>query len=181
MVTINLRPEDSKEEVNAILDHCKNIGIEAVKCDIWGKGGKGGIELAEKAVEMMKMPAKFGFLYPLNIPVREKIEKIATKIYGADGVEYTNDAIEQLADIEKSSYSKLPVCMAKTQFSLSDNPQLLGAPKGFNITVKRLKVSAGAGFIVAFSGDILTMPGLPKHPAAENMDISENGKIKGLF
>jgi formate--tetrahydrofolate ligase len=181
IVTVNLRTEDPKEEVSVVIDYCKNLGLEAVVSDLWGKGGAGGIDLAKKSVEMIKKASKFQYLYGLNMSVREKIESIAVKIYGADRAAFTNEAIQQLAEIEKSGYSKLPICMAKTQFSLSDNPQLLGAPKGFNITVKRLKVSAGAGFIVAFTGDILTMPGLPKHPAAENMDISESGKIKGLF
>jgi formate--tetrahydrofolate ligase len=149
--------------------------------DVWGKGGAGGVNLAKRAVDISKKPSKFQYLYGLNMPVRAKIESIAAKIYGAERVEFTKEALEDLLKIEKNKYSKLPICMAKTQFSLSDDPNLLGAPKGFNITVKKLKVSAGAGFIVAFTGDILTMPGLPKHPAAEKMDISENGKIKVLF
>ena len=181
IVSVNLRTEDPKEELNAVLDYCKGLGIEAVISDLWGKGGAGGVDLAKKAVEMVKKTSKFRFLYGLSEPVRKKIEKIATYIYGAEGVEYTKEALKDLEGVEGSEYSKLPICMAKTQFSLSDDPQLLGAPKGFNITVKRLKVSAGAGFIVAFTGDILTMPGLPRHPAAEGMDISESGKIKGLF
>ena len=180
IVSINLRTEDPKEELNAVLDHCKDIGVEAVISDLWGKGGAGGVDLAKKAVEMVKKPSKFRFLYGLNESVKRKIEKISTYIYGADAVEYANEARKSLMEIE-GRYCGLPICMAKTQFSLSDDPQLLGAPKGFNITVKRLKVSAGAGFIVAFTGDILTMPGLPRHPAAESMDISESGKIKGLF
>ncbi|MFH1710261.1 MAG: formate--tetrahydrofolate ligase, partial [bacterium] len=181
IVSVNLRTEDSKEEAVAVLDHCKSLGIEAVISDLWGRGGAGGVNLAEKAVEMLKKPSKFRCLYGLNISVRAKIGSIAAEIYGASKVDFTDEALKDLAAIEKSKYSKFPICMAKTQFSLSDKSELLGAPKGFNITVKRLKVSAGAGFIVAFTGDILTMPGLPKHPAAENMDISESGKIKGLF
>jgi formate--tetrahydrofolate ligase len=181
IVSVNLRSEDSKEEVNAVLDFCKKEGIEAVVSDHWGKGGAGGVDLAKKSVEAMKRMAKFHYLYDLNASIRAKIEKIATDIYGADKVDFTQEALKELEEMEKTEYSKLPICMAKTQFSLSDNPELLGAPKSFNITVKRLKVSAGAGFIVAYTGDIVTMPGLPKHPAAENMDISESGKIKGLF
>ena len=181
IVTVNLRTEDTKEEVNAVIEYCWGLGLEAVVSDLWGKGGAGGIDLAKISVEALKKALNFRYSYGLNMSVREKIESIAVKIYGADGVDFSNEAIRQLAEIEKSGYSKLPICMAKTQFSLSDNPELLGAPKGFNITVKRIKVSAGAGFIVASTGDILTMPGLPKHPAAENMDIFESGKIKGLF
>ena len=181
IVSVNLRTGDSKEELKAILDYCNDLGIEAVISDLWGEGGAGGVNLAKKAVKLSQKPSKFRYLYDLAIPLREKIECIAGKIYGADGVIFTKEASEDLARIEKSKYSKFPVCMAKTQYSLSDDPQLLGAPKGFKITVKHLKVSAGAGFIVAMTGDIMTMPGLPKHPAAEGMDISENGKIKGLF
>jgi formate--tetrahydrofolate ligase len=181
IVTINLRSEDSKDEVKAVLDYCKAEGMEAIVSDFWGKGGSGGVELAKRSVETMKNASKFTYLYGLNLSIREKIGKIAAEIYGADRVDYTQGALKELEDMEKTAYSKLPICMAKTQFSLSDNPELLGAPKSFIITVKRLKVSAGAGFIVAYTGDIVTMPGLPKHPAAENMDISESGKIKGLF
>jgi len=181
LVSVNLRTEDSKEELNAVLEYCKEFGIDAVVSDLWGKGGVGGVILAKKAAEIVKKQSKFRYLYSLNLSVRAKIETIAKKIYGADGVNFTNDALKELVDIEKSKYSRFPICMAKTQYSLSDDPQLLGAPKGFIITVRQVKVSAGAGFIVALTGDILTMPGLPKHPAAEKMDISENGKITGLF
>lgn len=181
IVSVNLRTEDSKEELSAVIEYCKNLEIDAVVSDLWGKGGAGGVNLAKMAVEAAKRTPKFRYLYGLNAPVKEKIELIAEKIYGAGGVNFTEDALRDLVDIEKGGCSMLPICMAKTQFSLSDNPELLGAPKGFKITVNRLKISAGAGFIVAFTGDILTMPGLPKHPAAENMDISESGKIKGLF
>ena len=181
LVAINLRPEDPKEEIDAVLEHCKNIKIDVVVSDMWRKGGSGGTELAKKAAKMAEVPSKFKYLYESDLPVAEKIEAIAKKIYGAGGVVFTKGADHDIVELEKNGYSSLPICMAKTQYSLSDDPNLLGAPKGFNITVKRLRVSAGAGFIVAFTGDIMTMPGLPKHPAAENMDISENGKIKGLF
>jgi formate--tetrahydrofolate ligase len=181
VVTINKRTEDSKEEVNLILEHCKGLGIKAVESDLWGMGGKGGIKLAGMVAEALKKPSKFATLYPLTMDLRRKIEKISTSVYGADRVDYTNDALNDLNEIEKGPNRLLPVCMAKTQFSLSDDPKLLGAPRGFKITVKRLKVSAGAGFIVAYTGDIMTMPGLPKHPAAENIDIDGAGRIKGLF
>ena len=181
LVSVNLRTEDSKEELKAVLEYCKGLGIEAVVSDLWGRGGAGGVILAKKAVEIVKKQSKFRYLYELNLSVRAKIETIAKKIYGADAVEFADEALQGLVEIEKSKYSRFPICMAKTQYSLSDDPHLLGAPKGFNITVRQVKISAGAGFIVAMTGDILTMPGLPKHPAAEKMDISENGKIKGLF
>jgi formate--tetrahydrofolate ligase len=181
IVSVNLRTEDSKDEVSAVLEYCQNLGIDAVVSDLWGKGGAGGVDLAKMAVEAAKRTPKFRYLYGLDTSIKAKIEKIATEIYGADKVEYEGEALKELEEMEKGGYSKLPICMAKTQFSLSDNPELLGVPKGFKITVKRLKISAGAGFVVAFTGDILTMPGLPKHPAAENMDISESGIIKGLF
>ena len=181
LVTINKRPEDTTAEVKAVLEHCKNINISSVVSDVWGKGGSGGEELARMAVGKLRETSQFKYLYGLEFPVKAKIGAIAGKIYGADRVIFTKDAEHDILRIESHGYSDLPICMAKTQFSLSDDPGLLGAPKGFSITVKRLKVSAGAGFIIAFTGDIMTMPGLPKHPAAENMDISENGKIKGLF
>jgi len=181
IVSVNLRTEDSKEELNAVLEYCKGLGIEAVVSDLWGKGGAGGVNLAKKAAGIVKKQSKFRYLYDLNLSVRSKIETIAKKMYGADRVEFTNESLEELVSIEKSKYSRFPVCMAKTQYSLSDDPRLLGAPKGFNITVRQVKISAGAGFIVAMTGDIMTMPGLPKHPAAEKMDISESGKIIGLF
>jgi len=181
LVSVNLRTEDSKEELNAVLEYCKGLGIEAVVSDLWGKGGAGGVNLAKKAAGIVKKQSKFRYLYDLNLSVRSKIETIAKKMYGADRVEFTNESLEELVSIEKSKYSRFPVCMAKTQYSLSDDPRLLGAPKGFNITVRQVKISAGAGFIVAMTGDIMTMPGLPKHPAAEKMDISESGKIIGLF
>jgi formate--tetrahydrofolate ligase len=181
VVTINIRPEDSKAEITEVLNFCKELGVSAVDCNIWEKGGNGGIELAKLAVSALKNSAHFKFLYQNSDPIRLKIKKIAKDIYGADGVDFSDMAISQIAYIEKSPYAKLPICMAKTQFSLTDNPELLGAPKGFNINVKRLKISAGAGFIIAYTGDVMTMPGLPLHPAAENIDISSNGEITGLF
>lgn len=181
MVTINLRPEDAKEEVSAILEYCKTMGVEACVSDLYRKGGKGGIELARAVVKACRTNTKFAPLYPLDTSVRDKIWSISSAIYGADGVEYSNEALADLVRIEKSGYGGLPICMAKTQFSLSDDSSLLGVPRGFKLHVKTLKVSAGAGFIVAFTGDIMTMPGLPKRPAAERMDIQANGRIKGLF
>jgi formate--tetrahydrofolate ligase len=181
IVNINLRKEDIKEEINIVVDHCRKIGVEVVVSDMWGKGGAGGKELADKVIEMTKQHSEFSYLYGTKESIRGKIEAIAKKIYGADRVEYTNDSLNDLVSIEHNFKHDMPVCMAKTQFSLTDDPQLLGAPKGFAITVRKLRVSAGAGFIVAYTGDIMTMPGLPKHPAAEKIDILADGEIKGLF
>ena len=146
-----------------------------------GKGGKGGAELAKAVIEAAKQKSKFRYLYDLKISLKEKIEMIATKVYGAEGVNFAEKALKDLDLLEKIGFWQVPVCVAKTQYSLSDDPKLYGRPKGFRITVRELKPSAGAGFVVAYTGDIMTMPGLPKNPAAENMDIDEDGKIKGLF
>jgi formate--tetrahydrofolate ligase len=181
MVNVNLRKEDSKEEVDAVVDHCEKLGIPVVVSDLWGKGGRGGVELARMSVEVSRKAGKFSYLYDVKEPLKSKIEKIATIVYGADGVKFTDEARKDLESIKVGQFCSLPICMAKTQFSLSDDPGLLGAPKGFSITVKMLRISAGAGFIVAYTGDIMTMPGLPKHPAAEKIDISASGRITGLF
>ncbi len=181
VVTINLRSEDDKKEVQVVKDLCEKLEIPCVESDLWARGGAGGTKLAGMAVEGSKKPSKFGYLYGVDEPIRTKIEKIATRIYGAEGVDYSEEALKDIVGMEGMDCGMLPVCMAKTQFSLSDDPKLLGAPKGFRIRVKKLRVSAGAGFIVAYTGDIMTMPGLPKHPAAEKIDILANGKIKGLF
>ena len=181
VVAVNAFPTDTKEELDFVKEKCMDLGAEVAISEVWAKGGKGGLELAEKVSAAMDRPSCFGCLYDVNDSIHDKIGTIARKIYGADGVVFTNDAKKQLNEIEKLGLDKMPVCMAKTQYSLSDDATKLGCPTGFTITVRELKVSAGAGFIVALTGNILTMPGLPKHPAAENMDIDENGKITGLF
>lgn len=181
VVAINAFPTDTKEELDFVEEKCNAFGASVALSQVWAKGGEGGVELAEKVLEAMKQPADFHYMYEVEQSIPEKIEAIAKAIYGADGVDFTAPAKKQLAEIEALGLDKMPICMAKTQYSLSDDATKLGRPEGFRITVKELRISAGAGFIVALTGNILTMPGLPKKPAAENMDIDVNGKITGLF
>ncbi|MCR5559960.1 MAG: formate--tetrahydrofolate ligase [Schwartzia sp.] len=181
VVAVNAFPTDTQEELDFVKEKCMDLGAEVAISEVWAKGGQGGIELAEKVTAAMEKPSCFGTLYNVEASIPDKIGTIARKIYGADGVVFTNDAKKQLKEIEELGLDKMPICMAKTQYSLSDDATKLGCPTGFTITVRELRVSAGAGFIVALTGNILTMPGLPKHPAAENMDIDEAGKITGLF
>ena len=181
VVAINAFPTDTKEELDFVEEKCKALGAEVALSEVWAKGGAGGLALAEKVEQATEKPADFRFIYDENQSVPEKIGAIAREIYGADGVSFTAEAQKQLAEIERLGFDKMPVCMAKTQYSLSDDPEKLGRPHGFTVTVRELRISAGAGFLVALTGSILTMPGLPKHPAAENMDIDKDGKIKGLF
>lgn len=181
VVAINAFPTDTKEELDFVEEKCNALGASVALSQVWAKGGEGGVELAEKVLEAMKQPADFHYMYEVEQSIPEKIEAIAKAIYGADGVDFTAPAKKQLAEIEALGLNKMPICMAKTQYSLSDDATKLGRPEGFRITVKELRISAGAGFIVALTGNILTMPGLPKKPAAENMDIDVNGKITGLF
>lgn len=181
VVAINAFPTDTKEELDFVEEKCNALGASVALSEVWAKGGEGGVELAEKVLEAMKQPADFHYMYEVEQSIPEKIEAIAKAIYGADGVDFTAPAKKQLAEIEALGLDKMPICMAKTQYSLSDDATKLGRPEGFRITVKELRISAGAGFIVALTGNILTMPGLPKKPAAENMDIDVNGKIVGLF
>ena len=182
VIAINKFTSDSEEEVQFIKDFCKDKGVRVALSDVWAKGGEGGIELAEEVIDVLENEkSNFKVLYDINEEVEEKILKIAKEIYGADGVNYSAQAKKQIAELKKFSLDKLPVCMAKTQYSLSDDASLLGKPEGFNITVKEVRVSNGAGFIVALTGDVMTMPGLPKVPAANRMDILENGEIIGLF
>lgn len=181
VVAINAFPTDTKEELDFVEEKCNALGASVALSQVWAKGGEGGVELAEKVLEAMKQPANFHYMYEVEQSIPEKIEAIAKAIYGADGVDFTAPAKKQLAEIEALGLDKMPICMAKTQYSLSDDATKLGRPEGFRITVKELRISAGAGFIVALTGNILTMPGLPKKPAAENMDIDVNGKITGLF
>lgn len=182
VVAINRFLTDSEEEVQYIKDFCNELGVEVALCDVWADGGNGGIELAEKVIKTIdEGKANFKVLYDEKLNIKEKIEKISKEIYGAKGVVYTAVANRQIKELESFELDKLPICMAKTQYSLSDNPSLLGRPTGFEITVKEVKVSNGAGFIVVQTGDIMTMPGLPKVPAANKMDILEDGQIIGLF
>ena len=181
VVAINAFPTDTKEELDFVEEKCVAMGASVALSEVWAKGGEGGLELADKVMEAMEKPSNFRFMYEVEQSIPEKIGAVAREIYGADGVDFTGPAKKQLAEIEARGLDKMPVCMAKTQYSLSDDPTKLGRPEGFRITVKELRISAGAGFIVALTGDILTMPGLPKKPAAENMDIDVQGRITGLF
>lgn len=181
IVAINRFGTDSSSELEYIEEYCREKGADFALSDVFCNGGEGGIELAEKVVEACEKPSDFAPIYSLDLTVKEKIDKIAKTIYGASKVNYTAAAEKSIAEVEKLGDNRLPVCIAKTQYSLSDNPSLLGAPKDFEITVKNVSLSNGAGFVVVYTGDIMTMPGLPKAPAAHGIDVDENGKIAGLF
>ena len=181
VVAINAFPTDTAAELKLVEDKCKELGVNVALSEVWAKGGEGGIALAEEVVRLCEQPNDFRFAYDTEDSIEQKLNDIATKIYHADGVELTAGARKQMKELEALGFDKLPICMAKTQYSFSDDAAKLGAPKDFNITVRNLKVSAGAGFLVALTGDIMTMPGLPKVPAAEKIDVDENGKITGLF
>ena len=181
VVAINRFPTDTEAELEMVKEKCKELGVNVALSEVWGKGGEGGLELAEEVLRLVEGENNFHFVYEDELSIEEKIKAVATKVYRADGVVFTANAKKQLATIEGLGLGNLPVCMAKTQFSFSDDPSLLGAPRGFEITIKDVKACAGAGFIVAKTGDIMTMPGLPKVPSAEKIDIDENGVITGLF
>ena len=182
VVAINKFITDSEEEIKFIENFCSNLGIKVSNTEVWEKGGLGGIDLANKILETIEeSDSKFAPIYDINDSIKDKILKISKTIYGADNVNYAPQALKQISEIEKFNMDKLSICMAKTQYSLSDNPMLLGRPHGFDINVKEINVSNGAGFIVVQTGNIMTMPGLPKVPAANKMDIDINGKITGLF
>ena len=181
VVAINAFPTDTKAELDMVEAKCKELGVNVALSEVWAKGGEGGRALAEEVVRLCEQPNHFSFVYDEQDSIENKLNAIATKVYHADGVVLDANAKKQLKQITELGFDKLPICMAKTQYSFSDNASLLGAPKGFEITVRNLKVCAGAGFIVALTGDIMTMPGLPKVPAAEKIDVDENGVISGLF
>lgn len=182
VVAINAFAQDTQEELDAIRSHCAAHGVNVALSEVFAKGGEGGIELAKEVVALATSgKADFKLLYGEELSLKEKIETIAKKIYGAVGVNYTKEANNALKDFEKMGYGHLPVCMAKTQYSFSDDPALLGRPEGFEITIKNCRIAAGAGFVVVLTGDIMTMPGLPKVPAAEKIDVSDDGVISGLF
>lgn len=182
VVAINAFAQDTPEELEAIRSHCAAHGVNVALSEVFAKGGEGGIELAKEVVALATSgKADFKLLYGEELSLKEKIETIAKKIYGAVGVNYTKEANNALKDFEKMGYGHLPVCMAKTQYSFSDDPALLGRPEGFKITIKNCRIAAGAGFVVVLTGDIMTMPGLPKVPAAEKIDVSDDGVISGLF
>ena len=181
VVAINRFPTDTEAELQLVREKCKELGVNVALSEVWGKGSEGGIELAEEVLRLVEGENNFHFVYEDELSIQQKVETIAEKIYRADGVEFTAAAKKQLATIEGLGFGNLPVCMAKTQFSFSDDASLLGAPRGFKISIKDVKVCAGAGFIVVKTGDIMTLPGLPKVPSAEKIDIDEHGVITGLF
>ena len=182
MVAINRFVSDTDAELQMIRDACGRFGVRVALSEVWAKGGAGGEELAREVLRIIQEGRKdFRFAYESSLPLAEKIGAIAQKVYGAEGVDFAPAAAKELQRLTELGYGDLPVCMAKTQYSLSDDAAKLGAPSGFRITVRKVKVSAGAGFVVALTGDIMTMPGLPKVPAAENIDVDENGRITGLF
>ena len=181
VVAINRFPTDTEAELKLVEDKCRELGVNVALSEVWGKGGEGGIALAEEVVRLCEADSDFRFAYDTELSIEEKIRAIAQKIYHADDISILPAAMKQLRQLEALGFGKLPICVAKTQYSFSDDQTLLGAPKGFTLTVRNLKVSAGAGFIVALTGDIMTMPGLPKRPAAEKIDVDSTGKISGLF
>ena len=181
VVAVNRFPTDTDAEINLIIDKCKELGVNVILSNVWAEGGNGGVELAKEVVRLCEEDNDFTFSYELDMSIEQKIEAIVKKIYGGDGVAFTPKAKKQIQQLTALGFDKIPVCMAKTQYSFSDDPSKLGAPENFTVTVRNVKVSAGAGFIVALTGDIMTMPGLPKVPAAEHIDVDENGVISGLF
>ncbi len=181
VVALNRFPTDTEAELRLVEDKCRELGVNVALSEVWGKGGEGGVALAEEVVRLCQQPNDFGFVYDLDQPIEEKIRAIAKRIYHAKHLMMLPAAKKKAAELEALGFGKLPICMAKTQYSFSDDPTLLGAPKDFTVTVSNVKVCAGAGFIVAYTGDIMTMPGLPRVPAAERIDVDENGVISGLF
>ncbi len=188
MVAINAFPTDTKAELDLVEAECSKLGVDVALSEVWAKGGEGGLALADEVVRLCekgdddgRSAATFEYSYEDDLSLTEKIEAIAKRIYHADGVVFEPAAVREIAKLEKLGFGAMPVCMAKTQYSFSDDAAKLGAPRGFNITVREVKVSAGAGFVVALTGSIMTMPGLGKTPAAQNIDVDETGKITGLF
>ncbi len=181
VVAINRFPQDTEAELALVERKCKELGVNVALSEVWGKGGEGGIALANEVVRLCEQPNDFTFSYELDLSIKEKIEAIVKKIYHGDGVNFTANAEKQIKTLTELGYDKMPICMAKTQYSFTDDQTKLGAPEGFTVTVRNVKVSAGAGFLVALTGEIMTMPGLPKVPAAERIDVDETGKISGLF
>ena len=182
VVTLNRFVTDTEAEYEFIKNFCEERGCEFALAEVWAKGGEGGVALAQKVIDTIEnKPSNYKPLYPDNMSIKEKIETVATKIYGAEGVTYSPEAEKAIANIEKLGYGDYPVCMAKTQYSLSDDKTKLGRPTGFTINIREVYISAGAGFVVAITGSIMTMPGLSKKPAAYGIDLTDDGKIEGLF
>ena len=181
VVAINEFPTDTQAELDLVRAKCEELGVNVALSQVWAKGGEGGEELAKEVVRLCEQPSKLTFAYDDDLSLSEKIEAIATRIYRADGVDFTPSARKEIAQLESLGFADMPVCMAKTQYSFSDDGAKLGAPRNFRITVREVKVSAGAGFVVALTGNVMTMPGLGKSPAAFRIDVDETGKISGLF
>ena len=181
VVAINRFPTDTQNEIDFIYNECQALGVNSVLSNVWAEGGNGAIDLAKEVVKIAEEKSDFTFAYDEKLPIKEKIEQIVKKVYRGKGVEFTKEACEQIERLNENGYDKLPVCIAKTQYSFSDNQKLLGAPEDFIVTVRKVKISAGAGFVVAITGNIMTMPGLPKVPAATKIDVSDDGVITGLF
>ena len=181
VVAINRFPTDTEAELALVENKCKELGVNVALSEVWARGGEGGQELAEEVIRLCEQPSELEFAYDVDAPIAEKIETIARRIYHADGVDFAPNVVKEMAHLEELGFGKMPICMAKTQYSFSDDASKLGAPEGFRITVRDIKVSAGAGFIVALTGSVMTMPGLGKTPAAQRIDIDETGKISGLF
>ncbi|MBE6732433.1 MAG: formate--tetrahydrofolate ligase [Ruminococcaceae bacterium] len=181
VVAVNRFPTDTDKEIEFIIEKCRELGVNTVLSTVWANGGDGGVELAEEVVRLCEEPNDFTFSYTDDQSLADKINAVVTKVYGGDGVNFTPQAKKQIERLEELGFAKCPVCIAKTQYSFSDDPTKLGAPEGFTVTVRNVKISAGAGFLVVLTGDIMTMPGLPKVPAAEKIDVNEDGEISGLF
>ncbi|MBO4413243.1 MAG: formate--tetrahydrofolate ligase [Clostridia bacterium] len=182
VVAVNRFPADTDAEIGLVIEECGKLGVKAILSDVWAKGGEGGLDLAREVERLCEEErGDFRFSYGLDLPIKDKITGIVRRVYGGDGISVAPAAEKQIAKLEEDGFGSLPVCIAKTQYSFSDDPLKLGAPEGFTVTVRQVRVSAGAGFVVALTGEILTMPGLPKQPAAENIDVDENGVISGLF
>jgi len=181
VVAINKFPTDTEAELNLIKERCSELGVNVALSEVWGKGGAGGKELAEEVIRLAEKESSMEFPYTDEMSIKEKIEAITTKIYGAESVEYSKKADKEIENLEKLGFGNLPICMAKTQYSLTDDPKVIGRPAGFKIIIRDITISAGAGFIVALTGEIMKMPGLPRVPSAENIDVDIDGKIKGLF
>ena len=181
VVAINKFPSDTAAGLELVENKCRELGVNVALTDVWGRGGAGGEALAKEVIRLSEGRSTMEFVYDTNLPIKEKIEAIAARVYGADGVEFAPKALKEMKNLESLGYGNLPVCMAKTQYSLTDNAKLLGRPRGFKISIRDITASVGAGFLVALAGDIMKMPGLPKVPAAEKIDVDENGSISGLF
>jgi formate--tetrahydrofolate ligase len=180
-VAVNRFPTDTDAEIELVIEKCKMLGVNVVLSTVWEDGGAGGVSLANEVIRLCEEKNDFSFSYADDLSISEKLDTLVKRVYGGEGVIITPEAQAKIDKLEELGFGKCPVCVAKTQYSFSDDPKLLGAPEGFKVTVRNLKLSAGAGFVVALTGDIMTMPGLPKIPSAELIDIDENGTISGLF